>query len=445
MIPVIAIFDIGKTNKKLFLFDEAYQVVYERNESFPEIKDEDGDDCEDLGQLTDFVVGSFKDICSKAEFKIVGINFSAYGASLVYLDECGRVLTPLYNYLKKYPEDIKQKFYSAFGGEEAFSLRTASPVLGSLNSGMQIYRIKQEKPKVFRAISVVLHLPQFVSYLITAKFYSDITSIGCHTNLWDFSRKKYHDWTRSEQVDHLLAPIRQASQTLEVSQHNKNIVAGIGLHDSSAALIPYLKLTDQPFLLISTGTWCISLNPFTDIALTAEELKADCLCYLTPEGVSVKASRIFAGYLHGQLVNKLAQHYSKANDYYATIRFDPGIFEKIKGKSKDYWGDEFQLAEFLTYEEAYHYFVNELAEKQYFSTLLVLRNSPVKQIYVDGGFCKNDVFMNLLSLHFKGLPVYSATVAHGSALGAALVIHDSWNKKNFPLDLITLTNFSQKK
>jgi rhamnulokinase len=444
MTPVIAIFDIGKTNKKLFLFDEAYQVVYERNESFPEIKDEDGDDCENLQQLTDFIVRSFQEVCFKTVFEIVAINFSAYGASLVYLDVGGRVLTPLYNYLKKYPDQIKQKFYAAYGGEEAFSLVTASPVLGSLNSGMQILRIKQEKPEVFPSIVFALHLPQFASYLITAQFFADITSIGCHTNLWNFSRKKYHDWTRIEGVDHILAPIRPASQTLIVRQHNKNIASGIGLHDSSAALIPYLKLTDQPFLLISTGTWCISLNPFNDQPLTAEELKEDCLCYLTPEGVPVKASRIFGGHQHGQLVKKLAFHFSKANDYFEALRFDPEIFEKIKGKPKDFGEEELSLAEFATYEEAYHYFVNELAEKQYISTRLVLRNSPVQQIFVDGGFCKNDVFMNLLSFHFCGLTVYSATVAHASALGAALVIHDSWNKKNIPGDLITLKNFSKK-
>ena len=35
--PVILIFDIGKTNKKLLLFDEAYNMVYESIEQFQEI------------------------------------------------------------------------------------------------------------------------------------------------------------------------------------------------------------------------------------------------------------------------------------------------------------------------------------------------------------------------------------------------------------------------
>ena len=38
--PVIAIFDVGKTNKKLFLFDENYKIVFERSARFTETTDE---------------------------------------------------------------------------------------------------------------------------------------------------------------------------------------------------------------------------------------------------------------------------------------------------------------------------------------------------------------------------------------------------------------------
>ncbi len=50
-IPVIAVFDVGKTNKKLFLFDEDYKIVFERTHKFKETVDEDGDACENLDEL----------------------------------------------------------------------------------------------------------------------------------------------------------------------------------------------------------------------------------------------------------------------------------------------------------------------------------------------------------------------------------------------------------
>ncbi len=37
-------------------------------------------------------------------YEVKGINFSTYGASLMYLDEQGKRLTPVYNYLKPMPD-----------------------------------------------------------------------------------------------------------------------------------------------------------------------------------------------------------------------------------------------------------------------------------------------------------------------------------------------------
>ena len=48
-LPVIALFDIGKTNKKLFLIDEQYRIVLEKTKQFAETTDEDGEPC-DVGQ-----------------------------------------------------------------------------------------------------------------------------------------------------------------------------------------------------------------------------------------------------------------------------------------------------------------------------------------------------------------------------------------------------------
>ena len=50
--PVIVVFDIGKTNKKLFVLDARYNILQEEASSFYEIADEDGDPCEDIHALT---------------------------------------------------------------------------------------------------------------------------------------------------------------------------------------------------------------------------------------------------------------------------------------------------------------------------------------------------------------------------------------------------------
>jgi sugar (pentulose or hexulose) kinase len=138
---------------------------------------------------------------------------------------------------------------------------------------MILYRLKYEKPDVFTQIKYSLHLPQYVAFLVSGQYASDITSIGCHTNLWDFDTNNYHPWVIQENVADKLAPIRAIDAVTVKSLNGQERVIGVGLHDSSSALIPYLVSFQEPFVLISTGTWCISLNPFNHTPLTDEELQ----------------------------------------------------------------------------------------------------------------------------------------------------------------------------
>lgn len=452
---VILIFDVGKTNKKILLFDEQYKIVHDESQTFEEITDEDGFACEHLALLTTWIREKFKTFLNSNYYNIKAVNFSAYGASFVYIDAQGKTLTPLYNYLKPYPEKLKKQFYQDYGGESLVAKQTASPVLGNLNSGLQLYRLKYEKPSIFDQIKYSLHLPQYLSYLISGKTTTDITSIGCHTHLWDFKKNDYHAWVYKEKLDKKFSPILSGDTKMYIS-NNINTQIGIGLHDSSAALIPYIKLFTEPFILISTGTWCISLNPFNNSMLTDYELHNDCLCYLSYESKPVKASRLFAGYEHEEQVKRLAVHFNKDVNYYKKILYDDSLIEKSDAKNNVCIDNQPAIAQqsvfskrdlndFKTYEEAYHQLMADIMEQQIFSTKLILNTTPVKKIFVDGGFSKNDVFMNLLASSFPNIKVYAASVAQASALGAALILHSNFNTTNNPSDLIQLKLYSSKK
>lgn len=442
-IPVIAIIDVGKTNKKLFLFDEDYNIVHERSARFTETVDEDGDPCENLESLRLSVFDSLRFVSSQNKFEVKAINFSAYGASFVYIDEDGTPLTPLYNYLKPYPESLKAAFYSRYGGEENFSVQTASPVLGSLNSGMQLYRLKNEQPDVFKRLKHALHLPQYLSYLVSGRPCSDITSIGCHTNLWDFSRSAYHDWVKAEGIDQVLAPVATYNETVPSVFPPGAYKVGIGLHDSSAALIPYLLNFREPFALISSGTWCISLNPFNHTPLTSDELRQDCLCYIDFKGNPVKASRLFAGYMHDEQVKRIADHFQQDPVRYRNVPFQPELISKLTVEQpQDLSFEKRDLSSFFSDVEAYHQLIADLVNQQYHSTQLVLKGTPVKRIFVDGGFSRNEIYMNLLAAAFSGVEIYAATIAQATSLGAALAIHHSWNSRNIPHNIIELMYYA---
>lgn len=453
-IPVIAIFDVGKTNKKLFLFNEQYEVVHEQTARFTETKDEDGFPCDNLESLRLSVYDSLRMVFKKKNFCIKAINFATYGASFVYIDEEGLPLTPLYNYLKPYPAALQEKFYAAYGGEAAFAQTTASPVLGSLNSGMQLYRLKQEQPQVYKKVKWALHLPQYMSYLITGTAYSDITSIGCHTNLWDFEKGSYHEWVKKEGIHKKLAPLIPTDEALPASFPGNNYAVGVGVHDSSAALIPYLVNFQEPFALLSTGTWCITLNPFNNVPLTRDELTQDCLCYLNYKGQPVKASRLFAGHEYDEQVKRIADYYHQSVAHYRAVPFDADVVAQLK-KNKDavvssattpglqtsLFGQR-DLKNFKNDTEAYHQLVLDLVEQQCAATKLVTDGTAVKRIFVDGGFSKNGVYMNLLAAAFPQMEVFAASMAQGTALGAALALHKAWNTQHLPSHVIDLKYYA---
>lgn len=444
--PVILIYDVGKTNKKILLYDPQYRLIFEESVQLGEITDEDGFPCEDIHALTEWIKISFQKMLNDERFSIEAVNFSAYGASFVCVDENLQPLLPLYNYLKPYPEELKKKFYGQYGGEVEFSKTTASPVLGNLNSGMQLYRLKHEKPDVFFKIKYALHLPQYLSSILTGKAWSEITGIGCHTNLWDFTKQGYHDWVLSEGIAEKLPPILNSAEVVSLKHNDKSVSIGVGLHDSSSALIPYLAEFHEPFLLLSTGTWCISLHAFNQTALSTHELQNDCLCYLTYQGQPVKAARLFIGFEHEQKVKQIAQYYKVSTEEVNRTAYNPALIAKIKSnltsekleEKNPHLPSPNSLDKFDSCEEAYHHLMIDIVKQQVSSTQLVWRGKPADKIFVDGGFSKNTIYMNLIAEAFSEVEVYSAMVPQSSALGAAIAIHKSWSNGLLPADLIQL-------
>ena len=418
-IEVILIFDIGKTNKKVLLFNEHLEVISAKSVELTETKDEDGFPAEDIDLLTSFILDSFQEVLADKRYSIRGVNFSAYGASLVYLDTHGDVLTPLYNYLKPYPQQLLDNFYEQYGGQENFSRSAASPVLGSLNSGMQLYRLKKEQPEKMESLATVLHLPQYLASLISGQFYSELTSIGCHTNLWDFDKNTYQQWLKDEELEQYLPPVTNKIY-VSVQINGDELIVGTGLHDSSAALVPYLLEKKNRFLLLSTGTWCISLNPFNNLPLSHDELRNDCLCYLQPNGKPIKAARFFGGQIHQENVVKIAAQFNITVDQILQINYsDEDVSLLLNQPVKQKYLD---CSDART---SYFVMMEQLIARQKLSTDWVLQTADIDEIVVDGGFAKNKLFMKLLERVYPNKLITASEFSQGSSLGAAIVLKDA--------------------
>lgn len=431
---VTAIFDIGKTNKKFFLFDSKYKEIYRDYKIFPEIQDEDGHPTDDLNTITEWIKGIFNEILKAENYDIRAINFSTYGASFVHIDKKGDPVTPLYNYTKEFPKDLEVEFLEKYGPKEQFELETGSPFSGFLNSGLQLYWIKKTKPGIFDKIKHALHFPQYVSYLFTGIPVSDFTSVGCHTGLWDFTRNDYHRWVYEEGIDLILPPLVTADTSLNVNYNGHPFKIGVGIHDSSSAMLPYIMSEHRPFILLSTGTWSIALNPFSTEQLNPEVLAVDSLNYMRIDGNPVRASRLFLGNEYKVQVQHLCKFYGKEYGYHRNIKFDEEIYNDLNTKEIKYFKfesiknlkeiQETSLSEFDSFEVAFHQLMIELMQLQLVTLKAAIGKQRIKKFFVDGGFADNDIFINLLSRHFPDVKLRTTKSPLGSAMGAAMVISD---------------------
>jgi sugar (pentulose or hexulose) kinase len=428
---VVLVFDIGKTNKKVLLFDRDLIIRHEEESVFGEIPDDDGFMGEDIGKLEAWIMDHCWRFLDHPGFEIKGINFATYGATLMYLGAGGNRLTPVYNYLKPMPEGVVDPLYKAYGGEAEFCRRTASPALGMLNSGLQALWLKEKKPGVFGKVKTILHFPQYLSYLLTGRVSSEHTSLGCHTALWDFDNMQYHPWTRL--LGNVLPDPIPVETTFPSKGLGKTVPVGIGIHDSSSSLAPYFMGSGAAFILVSTGTWCISMNPFNEEALTAEQLNRDCLAYMSIQKKPVKSSRLFMGRIHDVNVQHLNEFYGAGESDFKKVALDENLLASLHGRHagrvffkggvpENHLDTSITEKTFASFEEAYHRLMIDLADLTAESIRLIIpRDDRAENIYVSGGFSKNPIFIHLMASHFPEKKVLASEVANATSLGAALI------------------------
>jgi sugar (pentulose or hexulose) kinase len=444
---VIAIFDIGKTNKKFFLFDLDFKEVHRDYTYLEPIEDEDGHPTEDIVSLQKWIKNTFHSILKSKKYTVTAVNFSSYGASFVHLGDTGNVITPLYNYTKPIPQEVVEKFYGTYGPELRFCRETGTTKEGMLNSGIQLYWLKHKKPEVFSKIKYSLHLPQYLSYLFTGIPVSEYTSIGCHTALWNYEKGDYHDWVYQEEIHKILPSIVDTGTSINTNLMGHQIKVGVGIHDSSSALLPYIRSIDKKFLLLSTGTWSIALNPFSKHGLRDEDTRSNCINYMQVNGEPVKAARLFLGNEYNIKIKELAERFGVPEAHHKSVGFNIALIQKLSVNftHRFTWTSlsnnhtlEKGEPEFESYEEAYHQLMMELVELQMERIKQAIGTERIDQLFIDGGFTDNQIFVELLARGFQNLKVKTTDASLGSALGAAIVISktaldEEFLKKNYAL------------
>ncbi|MBC3765475.1 hypothetical protein H8B19_06270 [Neptunicella marina] len=267
MSPVVAncfILDIGKTNIKAYLLDEQAQILWQQNT--PNQSYEAQYRYFDVDAIWQWVIEALTTAVTVAPF--TKINVSTHGACAALLDKNGQLVLPVMDYEQTIPQDVNQ----AYGNIRDDFSQTFSPDLPmGLNLGRQLYWQKHSHPAAFSRVDCVLPYAQYWVWRLTGVKCAEITSLGCHTDLWLPQQNKPSSLWKKLSLEHALPPIKAAYDVAG------NLLPGIrqavkldqecqvfcGVHDSNAGFARYIySLQNTNLTLISTGTWvlCMSLS-----------------------------------------------------------------------------------------------------------------------------------------------------------------------------------------
>jgi L-fuculokinase len=219
-----------------------------------------------------------------------------HGATAALVDADGLVL-PVLDYEYELPQ-AQQAHYAV---ERPPYFATYSPMLpAGLNLGRQLVWQSQAFPKQFRRARHILMYPQYWAWRLCGIAASEVTSLGCHTDLWQPARKQYSSLVERMGWNRLFAPIRPAWAPLNVIKPELALRTGLptdcrvlcGIHDSNASLLRHLTTTPAPAVL-STGTWVIAAAP--GMPLDGLREQADMLANSNALGQAVACMRFMGG------------------------------------------------------------------------------------------------------------------------------------------------------
>ncbi len=291
----IAILDVGKTNIKLSVIDENSKELFSERKSndvvdakpYPHFKPE---------VLTDWLCSKLSECCK--EHQLTHFSVTTHACAAVFLKEDGSAVLPILDYEYEVINEINDEYNKLARDFK----NTLSPELtGGLNLGRQIFWLQKKFPQEFEQTKTILNLPQYCSYILSGTLATEVTSLGCHSDLWDSVKQQYSNLTTTMGWDKLFPPIKKAYDSLGtikpelVSKYNlsKNCEVINGIHDSNASLFRYLKLYDEPFSVVSSGTWTICMAPGSPLENLDEN--KDTLANTDAYGNPVACSRFMGG------------------------------------------------------------------------------------------------------------------------------------------------------
>lgn len=292
------VIDLGKTLSKVSLWD-AGRTMLDRQVRANTPLVTDG-----IRRLDAPATGKWllEALASYAHAPVQTIVPIGHGAGVVALVD-GALAFPPFDYEQALPPEIMADYRAQ---RDAFSV-TGSPALpDGLNFGSQLWWMKRLAPEAM-ARATLLPWAQYWAWFLTGNAVSEVTSLGCHSDLWCPQEAGFSPMAKRLGWAERFAPLARAGDAVGKLRPEIAAQTGLspevqvlaGLHDSNAALLAargFAEIADNEATVLSTGTWFIGMRlPATPFDTADLPEARDCLVNVDVHGRAVPSARFMGG------------------------------------------------------------------------------------------------------------------------------------------------------
>ncbi|WP_421979288.1 FGGY-family carbohydrate kinase [Roseibium sp.] len=365
---------------------------------------------------------------------IDALSVTAHGASGVLLTASGDLAAPVIDYEFTGPDDLASEYEALRPG----FAETGSPRLGmGLNVGAQLFWQFRSDPGLLERTDVFLTYPQYWAFRLTGVKANEVSSLGCHTDLWDPHENRYSTLVGKLGLSGKMARLRPANDCLGTLEPDVSKRTGLpprtpvycGIHDSNASLLPHLLKRDAPFSVVSTGTWVIAFS------IGGHRVKLDpgrdTLMNVNAFGDAVPSAR-FMGGREFEIIMKARKHAFARRDADTVIDRQIMLFPAVEPRSGPFQGrqahwsvEDSGLSDGERFVAVSYYLALVTAE------MLTMIGAD-GLIIVEGPFAQNECFLAMLQAASGRRVEVQGAAATGTAIGAAMLVSGARSERGAP-------------
>jgi sugar (pentulose or hexulose) kinase len=288
----IAVVDVGFTNCKVILYDQALNVLGEQKIVSPH---HDGLHYREIDLQLILAFAGRAIVELDKILPVDAIVPCAHGACIVSLKADGSLAVPVMDYMSEPPPHI----VAAYKADMPSFAESYSPLLPmALMHAMQLYWQSRLLPQEFELTQIILPLMQCVGFGLGGRAVTEVSSMSCQSHLVDMRDGTASSLSQAQGWDQHYAPLAKAWDVIgqfngksDGFRGNGNILAGV--HDSNANFLRYLAAGQDHFTLLSTGTWVIGFD--TDADMLKLDHARDIVANKSVFGNTVCCCRFFGG------------------------------------------------------------------------------------------------------------------------------------------------------